>query len=283
MIRILVAVCGVYVYLICPKLRHRCNMKPFSEQPIAHRGIHDNKTIAENSMTAFRKAVEAGYGIELDVRFTKDRRMVVFHDDDLNRMCGDPRLVSDVTYNELKNIPLRHSGETIPTLREVLDVVNGQVPLLIEMKSGISAAMDIPIRLAQEMKHYKGIYSVESFNPLYIRKYRKLDKDIACGVLSTKFPKVKLKQKPLAIVLENLLMNFLAKPDFIAYQYTDCKKISFRLNRLLGAATVAWTIPQGKAIGERAKKSFDAFICDISDPAGMLDLPDSGTRTPVTE
>ncbi len=273
MIKYLFAICGVYVYLICPKIRHRCNMEPFREQPIAHRGIHDNKTVAENSMTAFRQAVDAGYGIELDVRFTKDHKMVVFHDDDLKRMCGVNKLVLNLTYEELCQYRLNIGGEKIPTMREVLELVNGKVPLVIEMKNEMSTNMALPIRLSEEMKNYPGVYSVESFNPLYVGKYRKLDKNVARGVLSSRFGKVKLKQKPLAIVLENLLMNFLAKPDFIAYQYTDCKKISFRLNRLLGATTVAWTIPQGKAIGERAKKSFDAFICDISDPKVQLDLP----------
>ncbi|MGN1346591.1 MAG: hypothetical protein ACI4V1_07375, partial [Eubacteriales bacterium] len=151
-------------------------------------------------------------------------------------------------------------------------------PLIIEMKNEKTVMMDLPIRLAEEMKNYRGIYSVESFNPIYVGKYRKLNRDVARGILSLKFGKVKLKQKPLSLILENLLMNFIAKPDFIAYQYTDCKKISFRLNRLLGATTVAWTIPQGKCIGERAKKSFDAFICDISDPGGKLDLPDTCTN-----
>ncbi len=273
MIKLLFAICGVYVYLICPKIRHRCNMKPFREQPIAHRGIHDNKAVAENSMTAFRQAVDAGYGIELDVRFTKDHKMVVFHDDDLKRMCGVNKLVLSLTYEELSEYRLSIGGEKIPTMREVLELVDGKVPLVIEMKNEMSTSMALPICLSEEMKHYKGIYSVESFNPLYVGKYRKLDKTVARGVLSSRFGKVKLKQKPLAIVLENLLMNFLAKPDFIAYQYTDCKKISFRLNRLLGATTVAWTIPQGKSIGERTKKSFDAFICDISDPKVHLDLP----------
>lgn len=254
-------------------------MEPFREQPIAHRGIHDNKTVAENSITAFRQAVDAGYGIELDVRFTKDHKMVVFHDDDLKRMCGVNKPVLDLTYEELSKIPFLVGDEKIPTLHEVLDLVDGKVPLIIEMKNEMSTVMDLPIHLAKEMKGYDGVYSVESFNPLYVGKYRKLDKNVARGVLSFRFGKVKLKQKPLAVVLENLLMNFIAKPDFIAYQYTDCKKISFRLNRLLGATTVAWTIPQGKSISERAKKSFDAFICDISDPKARLDLDLPGTAT----
>lgn len=273
MIKFLFALCGVYVYLICPRIRHRCDMEPFREQPIAHRGIHDNETVAENSMTAFRQAVDAGYGIELDVRFTKDHKLVVFHDDDLRRMCGVNKLVLNLTYDELCQYRLHAGGEKIPTMREVLDLVDGKVPLVIEMKNEMSTNMALPVCLSEEMKNYTGVYSIESFNPLYVRKYRKLNKNVARGVLSFHFGKVKLKQKPLALVLENLLMNFLAKPDFIAYQYTDCKKISFRLNRLLGATTVAWTIPQGKTIGERAKKSFDAFICDISDPKVQLDLP----------
>ncbi len=277
MIILFFSIVGLYVYLICPRIRHRCDMKPFCEHPTAHRGIHDNVTVAENSMTAFRKAVEAGYGIELDVQFTKDKKLVVFHDADLKRLCGVDRTLLDVTYDELCKMPLLVGGEKIPTLREVLNLVNGRVPLIIEMKNERRLMMEMPLRVYNEMKNYDGLYSIESFNPIYVGKYRKLDCDVARGILSFKFGKVKLRQKALAVILENLLMNFIAKPDFVAYKYTDCKKISFRLNRLLGATTFAWTIPQGEAIGERAKKSFDAFICDISDPNVELDIPEPDT------
>lgn len=116
MLKYFIAIIGLYLFMICPKLRHRNNMDMFCSAPVAHRGIHDNITVPENSLPAFNAAAEAGCGIELDVQFTKDRQLVVFHDDNLSRMCGDDRLVIDVTYDELSKMRLLDSDEKIPLL-----------------------------------------------------------------------------------------------------------------------------------------------------------------------
>lgn len=263
----LIALIGLYLFMICPKIRHRNNMDLFCSTPLAHRGIHDNKTTPENSLPAFRAAVEAGCGIELDVQFTKDRQLVVFHDDDLMRMCGDSRLVLDVTYDELCTMRLLNSDEKIPLLSEVLEVIDGKVPLLIEMKNALNVVWELPRVLYSIMKDYKGVYAIESFNPLFLRKYKKFDKTIARGMLSMKFGELKKqccrRQKILAVTLENLMWNFMAKPDFIAYRITDYKKIALRVNHFLGATTVAWGTSDTSDINTRTKKYFDGFICDI--------------------
>ncbi len=266
MIKFLVITIFLYLFLICPKLRHKNNMNPFCSAPVAHRGIHDNITVAENSIPAFIAAVEAGCGIELDVQFTKDRRLVVFHDDDLTRLCGDGRLLIDVTYDELCQLKLLETCEHIPLLSEVLEAVDGRVPIIIEMKNALNVIWEMPYALYGVMKHYPGIYAIESFNPLFIRKYKKLDKTVARGVLSYSFKveeRIKRRQKILATTLANLMWNFLAKPDFIAYKMEDHKKIAFRINRFLGATTVAWGLPDSATEIESMKKYFDGFICDL--------------------
>ena len=256
------AVFVLYIYLIFPRMRHKPDMSPFCEKPTAHRGIHDNVTVAENSMTAFKAAIDAGYGIELDVQLTSDGEVVVFHDDNLLRMCGTDKTLLESTEEELKNCRLLGTEDTIPALREVLAEIDGKVPVIIEMKNERTIT-DLPGKLYEIMKDYNGYYSVESFNPIYVGKYKKLDRGVARGILSCKFGKVKKHQLPLAKVLENLLMNFIARPDFVAYRFTEGKKLSVRLNRLFGAKTVAWTISTGEEL-QKAKKYFDAFICDMS-------------------
>lgn len=275
MFKFIFAVFGLYLFMICPKIRHRNNMDLFCESPIAHRGIHDNKTVPENSLAAFRAAAEAGCGIELDVQFTKDRQLVVFHDDDLKRMCGDNRLVLDVTYDELSHMRLLGTEEKIPLLSEVLEAVDGRVPLLVEMKNALNVVWELPRALYSVMKDYSGVYAIESFNPLFLRKYKKFDKNVARGMLSMHFGELKKNRKRhqriLAITLENLMWNFMAKPDFIAYQISDYKKVALRLNHFLGATTVAWGTSDTSDINKKTKKYFDGFICDIEDEDDVND------------
>lgn len=162
---------------------------------------------------------------------------------------------------------LLDSDEKIPLLSEVLETVGGRVPLLIEMKNERRVVWELPRALYSIMKDYKGVYAIESFNPMFLRKYKKFDKTIARGMLSMRFGEFKSQcrrhQRLIALTLENLMWNFMAKPDFIAYRITDYKKVSLRLNHLLGATTVAWGTTDPSDINTRTKKYFDGFICDI--------------------
>ena len=134
-VMILAVLVVLYLLMIMPRLTNRRERKKFLNVYYAHRGLHDNETDApENSMSAFRRAVEAGYGIELDVQVTKDKIPVVFHDFTLQRVCGQEGKVCDYTYEELQKFRLCKSSETIPLFEDVLKLVAGKVPLIVELK-----------------------------------------------------------------------------------------------------------------------------------------------------
>lgn len=214
------------------------NIEPFLKTtPFAHRGLHGG-TMPENSLSAFRAAVEKGYGIETDIRFTKDKKIVVFHDDDLLRMTGDKRQVSDCTYEELSALTLGGTDEHIPLFSDFLEEIGGRVPLLIEIKNmaGVKAG-EIAGALSEAMRGYRGEYAVQSFNPLYAHAYKKLHRDIMCGVLGT--AEQGAAKGFQAFAIKHLPLNFYTKPDFISYRKEDLprKKIA----RFKGAR-LAWVV-----------------------------------------
>ena len=102
--------------------------------PIAHRGLHQGKNIPENSLSAVRACIEKGIPAEVDLRQLDDGNIAVFHDETLQRMCGVSKRIGDYTCEELKELELYQSGEPIPLLRELLELVDGRIPLLIEVK-----------------------------------------------------------------------------------------------------------------------------------------------------
>lgn len=226
----------------------------------AHRGLFDNDTEApENSLAAFRKAIKAGYGIEFDVQLSKDGIPVVFHDASLERMCKIAGYVWEYTAKELHQMKLANSKQTIPTLAEVLEVVGGRVPLIIEYKM---EQMDTKVcELANGiLQTYDGVYCIESFHPFALLWYRENRPDIIRGQLSQDYGRHGKKGIHFG-VMTYLLTNFLTRPDFIAYRYNDADNISRSICRKLGALSVAWTI-RSKEQFEKAKKDFDLFIFD---------------------
>lgn len=165
---IILVIVVLYLLMIMPRMINRPDFTPFQGRLYAHRGLHDNETNApENSLNAFQKAVDAGYGIELDVQLTKDEKMVVCHDFDLKRICGADVKVRDLTFEELQGYHICKSDQTIPTFEEVLRLIDGKVPLIIEYKvPGMSAKVcEMADALLQD---YKGLYCVESFHPLAV-------------------------------------------------------------------------------------------------------------------
>ena len=124
-----------YLFLICPRVFSKPDRVPFIGVHYAHRGLFDpSASVPENSLDAMRRAVEKGYGIEIDVQLTKDDVPVVFHDANFKRMCGIDGNVCNYTLSELRELKLGDSNQLIPTLKEVLLEVDGKVPLLIEYK-----------------------------------------------------------------------------------------------------------------------------------------------------
>ncbi len=251
----------IYLLLIMPRIVGKPDMSPFLGRLYAHRGLHDNASEApENSMAAFRKAVEAGYGIELDIQLTKDKEVVVFHDFTLERVCGAEGTVCDYTYEELQQFSLYASREKIPKFTEVLKLVNGKVPLIVEFKGNTMDMSLCPVA-ASILQEYQGVYCMESFNPLMVAWYRKHYGSVVRGQLSEKFWS-NSKKSMLNFVLQHLLFNFHARPDFIAYSWKDHTNLSRRICKSFYKITaVAFTIRSEESLREMQGK-FDLFIFD---------------------
>ncbi len=229
---------ALYLFFIAPRIKRKLNLPGLG---YAHRGLWDEKR-PENSLSAFRAAVDAGYGIETDVRLTRDEVPVVFHDEDLKRMCGVDKPFSEITYEELLQYKL-HGTEKIPTFAEFLEMVDGQVPLLIELKGYTSDTRLCEI-IAPMLDTYKGDFVIESFNPLLLRQMKKLRPEIRRGQLVTNATKVGVGGSRIRNgVLYLMLMNFLSRPDFIAYDKKFPKNPSvFFANKLFGAPKCVWTV-----------------------------------------
>ena len=239
---------------------------PFKHTLYAHRGLHTNDgVVPENSLAAFAAAAQAGYGVELDVQFTADRHIVVFHDSDLKRMCGIDRRIDELTYEELKEFRLLSSDQHIPLLSEALDTLNG-VTLLCEFKA-MRSYVDTSLCEAALplLDTYPGAVCIESFNPFMVRWFRKHAPHYIRGILSKKFTKGEVAQI-LRFPLSSLFANGLCRPDFIAYQHTDHTQLFFRLCRLFHPMTVAWTV-RSATEAQDAKQHFDTIIFEGFLPA----------------
>ncbi len=265
---VLLIVIILYLLAIMPRMLHRPDMEPFMHQLYAHRGFHDNAGDApENTMRAFEKAVKRGYGIELDVQLTKDDEVVVCHDFHLKRVCGQDVKVKDLTYEELQQYKIYGSDQTVPRFTDVLALVDGRVPLIIEYKS-IDMDMHICDRVDGILQGYQGLYCVESFNPMIVYWYKKHRGDIVRGILSDSYIKEGENTLPKIGygIMHNLLENFLIKPNFVAYNHKYYKNLSRVLcHKLYRLPAVAWTIKSKQQLEDR-QKDFDIFIFDSFDP-----------------
>lgn len=229
-----------------------------SRSLIAHRGYHNNKKgIPENSVLAFKKAIDNNYLIELDVRLTKDKKLVVFHDDNLKRVCGVNKRVKDLTYKELLKYNLFDTTLKVPLFSEVIKLVNGRVPILIETKYHNRYGVLEKI-LINELSNYKGLYAIQSFYPMSLLWLKRNTKDIPIGLLSSNFKNNSNSLKKL--IGKTLILDLFFKTDFISYDvkglpsnYISLKKDKKKI--------VIWTIKNKKDY-DLAKKYTDALICE---------------------
>lgn len=253
----------LYMLAIMPRMLKRADRRPFLGILYAHRGLHDNNTDApENSMKAFAKAVEAGYGIEMDVQLSKDGIPVVFHDFTLDRMCGRKGRVCEYTFEELQELRLADSQERIPKFEDVLKLVDGKVPLIVEYKLAGNNT-NVCVAGNDLLNRYEGKYCIESFHPFALLWYRKHNKKIMRGQLSYSFKEEKgYKRSLIEMMLANLLFNFISKPDFIAYDHRDYRNKARGICRYVyGGLAVAWTIKNQEELDAR-REDFDLFIFD---------------------
>ncbi len=224
-----------------PKLK---NLRGWS---YAHRGLH-NEALPENSMGAFRRAVEAGYGIELDVHLMADGNLAVIHDSSLKRTVGIDKVIEDLSIQDLPNCKLQGTGECIPLFTDVLKIVDGRVPLIVEIKAESGNHNAVSEAVCAVLKEYQGIYCVESFDPRAVAYVKKHYPSFVRGQLAHNSLREKSKVPfILRFLLTYNLMNFLTLPDFIAYRYCDRKNLSnFVCRKFWSVQGVSWTLTDEK-------------------------------------
>lgn len=229
------------------------DLKFLKDSLIAHRGVHIDAP--ENTINAFKEAVKKKYIIEFDVHLLKDNTVVVFHDDNLKRMTGQNKKLKDCTYEEIKDLQLLDSNDYIPTLKEVLKIINGKVPIIVELKSDRKVGL-LEKELVKQLDKYKGKFCVKSFNPLSIRWFRKNKPDYIRGLL------VNNKKKSLisAICRSNISL-IITRPDFIScnYKLHNNKKI---LRYMKKHPVIAWTIKNEEQLLKN-KNNFYNLIVDF--------------------
>ena len=239
---ILLYIIILWVFAVAPAFTSSKKKAPFTGRNFAHRGLYEkDQSIPENCLEAFKNAVGAGYGMELDVQLSLDGQVVVFHDDDLKRACGVDKRVDEVSFEDLRKLKLFNTDHRIPLFSEVLSVVNGKEPLIVELKNG-RRNKELCEKTLALLNDYDGEYCIESFNPLITAWFRVHAPKIMRGFLS-QMPEVYVKDglSPLVgAILGRSLLNFLARPDFIAHKIGK-RTVSTDLALMLGAIKTGWT------------------------------------------
>lgn len=209
--------------------------------PIAHRGLHtDDAQVPENSMHAFERAIEKGYAIEIDLVFTADKKVVVFHDYTLKRMTGVNAKVSELTWPEIKDLKLLGSDQGIPLFKDFLAMVQGRVPLLIEVKNE-GAVGPLEAGVIEDLQGYKGEYAVQSFNPFVVQYFKNHAPEMVRGQLSARFKGADLAPWK-KFLLMSLLLNYVSCPQFVAYETGKLPRWMAKRLRKKGLLLLSWTV-----------------------------------------
>ncbi len=232
----------------------------FFHRNYAHRGLYDpDNGIPENSLPAFRNAVDKGFGIELDVQLSKDGEVMVFHDDNLKRMTGKDALIWDLTYEELRELKLGGTEERIPTFREVLEVLKtGDGHHVFEVKTG-PRNDELCEKTYALLKSFPGVYCVESFNPFIVRWFMKNAPEVFRGQLATGLKEYGAYPKFIGKMLTSCRFSFLNRPDFIAYDMSEKLPKHVEKLRKKGVFLFAWTSRDEKKAPE-TESAYDGVI-----------------------
>lgn len=233
------------------------NLEFLKNNLIAHRGVHNNIDVPENSIEAFRLAIKKNYIIELDIHLLKDNTIVVFHDDNLKRITGIDKKIKDYTYEELKKIKLLNTKYIIPTFEEVLKLINGQVPLIVEFKYDRKVGK-LENEAVKLLDNYKGLFCVKSFNPMSVRWFKKYRRNYIRGLLvDNKWSNKK------EIISSSMILKIICKPDFLSCKYSIINKRKVkRISKKI--PVLGWTI-KNKANYIKYKDEFYNIICENFD------------------
>ena len=255
-----------YAAIIRPNLPRR-DITPLLGRHYAHRGLWTTNEPGEanrpeNSLAGFRAAAEAGYGIELDVHLTRDGHLVVHHDDSLKRLTGTDIRIAESTLAEIRACHLPN-GEPVPTYDEVLDVVAGRIPMIVEVKVENRNQAALCKAVYERMQRYDGPWCLESFDPWAVAWFRRNAPEVIRGQLASDNA---FRGKTLKLWLRNLgmasmLQNWWARPDFIAFDAKSVRwcTLSIHLLRLMKPWFVAWTVRSQEEL-DKNRRDYDLQI-----------------------
>ncbi len=246
----------------------------FLGAPIAHRGLHDVAAgRPENSRAAIRAAIAAGYGVEIDLQLSADGEALVFHDYDMTRLTGRPGPIHGLCAAEATGVALTGGdGETIPLLRDVLELVAGQVPLLIEMKDqdGAMGPNGGPLEAAtaRALRGYAGPVAVMSFNPHVVAEMARLAPDIARGLVTESWPSGDWPLPEATCDRLRGIPDFEASgATFISHEYIDLARPRVAELRRAGVPVLCWTVssPEAEAAArDRADNvTFEGYLAAL--------------------
>lgn len=234
---------AVYLFLILPSRADKAKTAPFQGLMAAHRGLYEkDQSIPENSLEAFRRAAANGYGVELDVQLSKDGAVVVFHDDIVNRMTTEKGRVDSFTLAELQAMPLMGTEHRMPLFTDVMAVLDGVSPTIVELKSTPNYP-ELCEKTLAILRTLKGPYCVESFDPRIVRWFYQNAPDLVRGQLTESY-RYWRKEGHLpvwrSLMMHTLYINFLTHPQFIAFG-RGRRPLCMLIGRKLGTMTVFWT------------------------------------------
>jgi len=215
------------------------------ERPVAHRGLHGGGVI-ENTLAAAKAAVDAGYAIEVDLQLTSDNEIVVFHDDTLDRLTDAKGPLAERTLAELKGFAIGGTREHIPALQELLDLVAGRTPLVLELKSDWNGDERLARRTAEVLVGYSGPVAVMSFDPRILVTLQKHAPGLPRGIVAERYyddPEWSPATRQQKFYLGNLLHITRTKPHFVAYSVNDLPAFAPLIARhFLGMKLLTWTV-----------------------------------------
>lgn len=245
---------ALYLFLLAGRTGHK-KLDSLRCWRYAHRGLHAPGA-PENSMAAFRRALDGGYGIELDVHLMKDGALAVIHDESLKRTAGAEVNIEDLTEAELANYSLEGTREQIPTLPQVLSLFAGKAPMIVELKTAGGNHAPLCDGVMALLSEYPGPYCIESFDPRCIAYLKKHYPQVIRGQLSFNYLRSAKEKFPwiARFAMTYLLPNVFTRPDFIAYRFADRKNLSMQLCcKVLGLQGVSWTLraPEDLAAAEK--------------------------------
>ena len=250
----------VYLLLVLPQRADETKFAPFQGLMAAHRGLYEkDQSVPENSLEAFRRAAEYGCGVELDVQLSKDGAVVVFHDDTVDRMTTEKGRVDSFTLAELQAMPLMGTKHRMPLFTDVMAVLDGKSPTIVELKSTPNY-QELCKKTLAILRTLKGPYCVESFDPRIVRWFRKNAPDLVRGQLTEAYSYWRKAGVPFwkALMMHCLFINFLTHPQFIAFGRGH-RPLCMLIGRKLGAKTVFWT-ERPDADHETLAKRYDCRI-----------------------